>query len=288
MPTNLDKFTQSYDDTSIKIINTPSKQAKETFFYVQEVGRIGVLIPHRSKREKLDSYLFVMVLKGEGHLVYRYTTYQLQEGDCFFINCNETYEQGSSTTNPWTIHWVHFHGATSPAYYQLFQQKERPVFTPVDPQPLYSLLQTILHKTEQKNANSELECSMHLMELLTLTLNTRKAIEATSSPMAIKCEQIKTYIDQNYTTNINLDALSNEFYISKYYLTREFKRIYGQSVVDYVISKRITLAKQLLRYTNGSIAEVALECGFHDQGYFNKQFRKVEHITGSEYRRQWR
>lgn len=285
---NTDKFTQSYNSSSRKIINTPSKQAKDTFFYVQEVGRIGVLVPHRSKREKLDSYLFVMVEKGHGHLVYNQVNYELSEGDCFYIDCNETYEQGSSLHDPWTISWVHLHGATSAQYYNLFRQKESPVFTPVDPSPLRNLLQVIMNKTEQKNANTELECSLHLMELLTLTLSTRKATETTNSPMAIKCEHIKTYIDQNYTNRINLDALANEFYVSKFYLTREFKRIYGQSVLDYVIFKRITLAKQLLRYTNGSINEIAMECGFHDQGYFNKQFKKVEHITGSEYRRQWR
>lgn len=288
MPTNSNKFIQSYDSSSIKIINTPSKQAKETFFYVQEVGRIGILTPHRSKREKLDSYLFVMVEKGTGHLVYNQISYELHAGDCFYIDCNQTYEQGSSTDDPWTISWVHFHGATSPLYYNLFHQNECPVFTPVEPQPIHAILENLLHKTNSKNANSELECSLHLTELLTLSLNARKATETTDSPMALKCQHVKTYIDQNYTNPINLNHLANEFYVSKFYLTREFKRIYGQSIVDYVISQRITLAKQLLRYTNGSINEVALECGFHDQGYFNKQFKKMEHITGSEYRRQWR
>lgn len=129
---------------------------------------------------------------------------------------------------------------------------------------------------------------MHIVELLTHILNNEKTIETTKSPMVQKCEAIKEYLDEHYAEAIHLDTLTENFYISKFYMTREFKKVYGQTIVEYILAKRITASKQLLRYTNGTINDIALECGFHDQGYFNKQFKKAERITGKEYRKQWR
>ncbi len=285
---NYGKFTEFYDETSIKLINTPSKHAKSAFFYVQEVGRITAIKPHTSTREMLDSYLFVMVEKGSGFLTYDGITYHVRAGECFFVDCRKTYAQGSDSQTPWVISWVHFYGATSQQYYDMFRKSQVPVFTPNQFDDCQELLMQLLHKTKNKTAHGELECSLHIVELLTHLLSTKKTTGTPKRPMVVKCQAIKEYLDEHYVDAINLDSLASEFYISKYYMTREFKNLYGQSIIEYALSKRITLAKQLLRYTNGSINDIALECGFHDQGYFNKQFKKAEHITGKEYRKQWR
>ncbi len=81
--------------------------------------------------------------------------------------------------------------------------------------------------------------------------------------------------------------LSERFFISKYYLSREFKKEYGTTVIRYVLAKKITNAKELLRYSSYSIEEIAALCGIDDASYFNKVFRKMEGCTASEYRRRW-
>lgn len=281
------QFSKYYDSTSIKLINTPSKQARDAFFYIQEIGHIGAVKPHLSRREKLNSYLLVIVEKGMGYLNYNGKSYTLHEGQGFFIDCTKTYEQGSSAESPWCISWVHLYGSTSTQYYQLYQHRHSPILSPNNFYRYKELLALMLDKSVNKTASTELECSLHIVELLTLLLGTTKAIETPQSPMALKCNNIKLYLDENFTSSISLDDLAQEFYISKFYMLREFKKAYGQSIVDYLISKRITHAKQLLRYTNDSINEIAQACGFHDQGYFNKQFKKSEQITGKEYRKLW-
>ena len=52
----LDKFTNS-----LRYISTPSSNARETFFYSQEVGYLQSLKAHRSSRKGLDSFLFLYV-----------------------------------------------------------------------------------------------------------------------------------------------------------------------------------------------------------------------------------
>ena len=70
-----------------RILHTPSDFAKSTLFYVQEAGRLRSLKSHVSRREHLDSFLFLIVLSGEGAVTYRDRRYHLKAGGCMFIDC---------------------------------------------------------------------------------------------------------------------------------------------------------------------------------------------------------
>ena len=59
------------------------------------------------------------------------------------------------------------------------------------------------------------------------------------------------------------------------------------SLIHSLLAKRINNAKELLRYSNSSIEEIAHLCGIDDASYFNKVFRKMEGCTASEYRKRW-
>ena len=98
---------------------------------------------------------------------------------------------------------------------------------------------------------------------------------------------VKEYLDEHYTEKIALDYLSEHFFINKFYLSKIFKEIYGMTVNNYLISKRITRAKQLLRFTDMTVDEVGVVVGIGDANYFSRIFRKVEGISPREYRKQW-
>jgi YesN/AraC family two-component response regulator len=108
-----------------------------------------------------------------------------------------------------------------------------------------------------------------------------KMIENTNT-----CNQIKDYLDKNYTSNKSIDDICRDLYINKYYLTHLFKDAMGVPPLKYMITKRITLAKELLSTTDLSVEEVALKCGYSDVTYFIKVFKKAEGITPIEYKDQ--
>ena len=85
--------------------------------------------------------------------------------------------------------------------------------------------------------------------------------------------EVRQYLDDKYTEKFSLDDLSEYFFLSKYHLCREFKNIFGISPNQYVITKRITMAKRLLRFSDMTLEEIAEKCGFYDTSYLNKQFR---------------
>lgn len=88
-----------------------------------------------------------------------------------------------------------------------------------------------------------------------------------------KINQILLYINENLTEELTLDCLSDRFYISKYYLNRKFKQFTGLSLYQYIMKKRLIVARDLLR--NGSpVMDACMQCGFNDYSNFLKAFKR--------------
>ncbi len=100
-----------------------------------------------------------------------------------------------------------------------------------------------------------------------------------------KIRQIITYIDDHYSENINLKFISEHFDISKPYLCSAFKTLTGNSLIDFLIKKRIIEAKILLSTTDRSILKISEECGFGSLSNFNHQFKSLVGYSPSEYRK---
>ena len=286
MPQNFNEHVPNPLDT--RIMKTPSAVARRTFFYLQECGHLKAGDSHHTSRQNLQSFLFAVVLDGKGSLNYEGQRYQLESGDCFFIDCRSAHSYQSDAKNPWELLWVHFNGCTSEEYYKLFLTQQQVVFHPVSAMKFVSLLQELMRLNAETYADTEVLTSGLLVNLLTMLLTVNSIAAENDSAMRNKLTIVLAYINANYTKDICLDDLAKHFFISKYYLTREFKRAYGETIFQHIISMRINYAKRLLRFTEKSVEEISTLCGFNDQSYFSKQFKKAENVTCLAFRRRWR
>lgn len=101
-------------------------------------------------------------------------------------------------------------------------------------------------------------------------------------------EKIIAYIDEHYGEELTLDAIARHFAISRYYLCHAFKRQTGTSVIKFITSRRIYMAKKMLKDSYATITDIGFECGFSDSAYFIKTFRRAEGISPGTYRKQMR
>ena len=97
-----------------------------------------------------------------------------------------------------------------------------------------------------------------------------------------KVIDIIDYISANLGNDLSIDQIADRFYISKYHMMRVFKNETGYSVHQYIMEKRILLARDLI--ISGMPAMTAsLESGFRDYSSFCKAFQKQTGHLPSEY-----
>ena len=92
------------------------------------------------------------------------------------------------------------------------------------------------------------------------------------------------YIKEHLTENISIDKLVDKSCMSKSHFFKVFKNTLGISPIDYITSERIKFSKKMIKNSNHQISEIAYKTGFNNVSYFNKQFKKYEHITPSEFK----
>ncbi len=96
-------------------------------------------------------------------------------------------------------------------------------------------------------------------------------------------QDVLTYINNNYTQPISMNDLARRFGISVSGLAHEFSRYTRRSVYDYVLYRRIMLAREMIS-TPMSLSTIAYQCGFNDYSNFLRSFHKMVGMSPKEYR----
>lgn len=93
-----------------------------------------------------------------------------------------------------------------------------------------------------------------------------------------KLNLVIDYIEAHLDQELALEELAELIGMSQFYFSRLFKQSIGMTPHQYVIQQRVEQAKRLIKAGKLSLADVALSCGFANQGHLN---RHVKRLTGS-------
>lgn len=271
---------------SKRIQYTSSKFGKDSLIYLQEVGFSKTLQQHTSSRKYMSSFLFFIVLNGTGSIAYNNTYTELIENDCVFIDCLLPYQHSSDN---WNIAFIHFNGNNIKDIYNKYLDRNgKNVFSTNNTQKYKQAIEDIYLIAGSNDYIKDMTIYNKLINILHMIMSETVYPESSKKNKKYNLDEIKKYLDDNYNKDISLDQLSNQFYINKFYLTRAFKDKYGQTINSYVSSKRITKAKELLRFSNLNIDDISIECGIKDPNYFSRLFKKVESVSPKEYAKLWK
>lgn len=94
----------------------------------------------------------------------------------------------------------------------------------------------------------------------------------------------KEYIYSHIKERITIEDLADEFGVSASYLSRLFKQQTGVSVSAYIREQKIEVAKNLLRFSDYSMIDIANRLSFSSQSHFIQQFRESVGMTPKKYR----
>ncbi len=281
-----ESYEKAWTDQSIRHIATPSERARNTYYYVQEIGYFKTLSHYYTKRSGLNSYLLIHTLSGIGYLTYDKKNYQLGAGDLMFIDCSKEHYYKTDETSLWEMQWVHFNGSNTLGYYNQFMEHQNPIIRHTNQEDYAKWLEEMLHLHSTGHLQREIQSSRLLTNCLTQLLVDGHTF---NSPLDLPetIQSIQTYIDHHYNEPISLTLLSDHFGMSKYHLARLFKRYTGFSPIDYQISLRITMAKNLLQFSDKSVQQISYDIGIENISHFINSFKKREGMTPLQFRKLW-
>ena len=106
----------------------------------------------------------------------------------------------------------------------------------------------------------------------------RFLVPATAEPL------ISCVVRGQLEKEISVEALAALVELSPFHFSRVFKKTAGMSPLQFVTRERITRAQQLVRETERSLIEIALEVGYSSPSHFAQVFRKIVGVTPTEFR----
>jgi AraC-like DNA-binding protein len=101
-----------------------------------------------------------------------------------------------------------------------------------------------------------------------------------------RLRRVRDRIDREYAQPLDVEALARGEHVSAGHLSREFKRVYGESPYSYLMTRRIERAKALLDRGDLSVTEVCFTVGCSSLGTFSTRFTELVGAPPSVYRRE--
>jgi AraC-like DNA-binding protein/mannose-6-phosphate isomerase-like protein (cupin superfamily) len=244
----------------------------------------------------------VMIHEGSGTFFIDQTVYDLQKDDLIIIPSNTIHrafpDKDYSLTStaiffsPALIHHSTF--GNSFLYLKIFEESKKGknykyTLESNHLNQLTNYIDTLMLEVKDDNPDQVNAILLWLhVTLLHLNRNCLTWQTEVSTPSSFGPEWFKEslfFIDQHLGDNLDLTSLSSRFSVSAAHFSRVFKQLIGINVTDYIVMKRILLAKDLLSSYNEKISIVAEQCGFTSMPHFFRTFKKLTSLTPSEYRK---
>lgn len=124
-----------------------------------------------------------------------------------------------------------------------------------------------------------------LTELMVFLSRRYGESDARESRALLEMGKLISTLEQRFNEPWTLEKMARLARLSRTSLLRVFRQATGKSPIDYLIGLRIEAAKRLLRQSEISMTDIALDTGFGDSNYFARQFRIVTGTTPTAYRR---
>ncbi|WP_029192754.1 AraC family transcriptional regulator [Paenibacillus harenae] len=248
-----------------------------------------------------DWYELVYLYSGKGTFFIDQTLYDAAAGDIFLIPGNTIHRSFPDPEDPKTSTALFFSASLvhSPplgdsfTFLRCFEQAKRRKAYKLsaaedEKRLLVSLIERIRHEEADKLPGYRQAVLLQLQHILLLLGRAAYPAESEApAPSSLPgwMKETLTYIDEHPESPLSLSQLAKRASVTPAHFSRVFKKLTGMNVTEYVTTKRILRAKELLIASDANIAEIAERCGFESLPHFHRMFKKLTGMTPSHYKK---
>ncbi len=245
-------------------------------------------------RELTDFELFI-VTKGILHIADDTEEYHVKEGEYLIMGPCEN--QHGIAPGICEFYWLHFSydvslvGAEQFISKSLKEYKKNPseAILPMQHQMLFQerimiLMQHLIDTTcrYHDSITDSYLCTDIINELSNQFLYDKNDLSRFRTPPVY--DDIKKYIDFHINEELKVEDLALYFNYNKKYIITFFKKASGITLKQYVLNRKIDIAKTQLAVTNHTISQIASNVGFNNSRSFSIAFKKITELSPTEYR----
>ena len=268
---------------SLWLRTTPGDLASAQPFFCTEAGIFYARENFNTIRDYKDTYLLFYTLDGTGLIRQNDTEVLLHPGEALFLNCRipQSY-QTDPKTGKWIHYWTHIDGSGVRAMESLLIPEGKITALKTNEDSIRKEYDFLLRDLENTSANTILSTSLSIHKILT-SLIFQNSISYSRNQKLI--QKSADYIHAHYNESVGLETLLEISGMSKAYFMRLFRQYIGTTPYNYLLSLRMTKAKEYLEVTDMTIHEIAMETGFSDDPSFSVRFSAMVGMSPLKYRK---
>ena len=263
-------------------------------YYVNKITFYNI----KSKQIKSNEYYKILfIFEGNCKIKWGYKSQEGNKDSIILISPNNIIEVASKSNNPLTIYEL----VITAELLNILSDEDVNLAKSFNTVPFECrvvnaniettmLIKNILKKLFRSKENkNEFADSIYIKSMLSIVvvLILRSCIYAEpkqkikrNTPFLI--DDIFAYINNHITEEISLDCLEREFYVSKFHISREFKKLTGTTLHQYIVKAKLDLCKKLIE-EGKSITDIAQICNLGSYNNLFRVFKKEFGITPKEY-----
>lgn len=206
----------------------------------------------------------------------------LKKGDAFIIFPGEAHDYSNYSHSSLGLLWIELSGSNCKELFSYLLSNNQYVFKNVSTEKAGQQLLDILEYLSPPVTINKYELSSKIYTFIMYLLDLMTGIPTKNTPALIV--KALTYIDENFTGQIQIRDIADNLHISHTYLTKLFQKNVGVTPVKYINMKRIEYACYLLQNTDLSCDSISDKTGIYDNAYFHKMFKSVKGMTPVQYK----
>lgn len=253
---------------AIKSIGTSYKDS--TYHIHRELGRSNI-------------HVIEYVISGKGVVNTPNGTFYPTAGDSYFLRANEVHDFYSDPEDPMEKLWVTVIGTLPPAMLDSYGLTKSMLLPGIDTSHYLSQMARIVKDSKEDIDAMNTQCCI-VFHRLCQFIHTNLRPDNGEAAVPKNIVRLKNYIDFHLDEALTIEKCNSITYLSSSQTTRIFRKYYGMAPYEYLTSRRMQLAQELLRTSSYSIRDIAIQLGFQDQNYFSKYFKMKCGKSPTEFR----
>ena len=278
-------YNMDVEERSLWLRATPGAAVLAQPFYCTEAGHFYGRSRFATARTDKESYLLFYTVAGAGLIEQGVQQVELPAGSALLLNCRTPQSYCTAPgQQSWQHTWVHLDGAGVANLAETLLPQNRLTPVRVSAWEMQPLIDTIFAEWDRGTVAAQIETGLTLHRMLALMAARLLAGDASRSNRAL-IEQATGYIRAHYAEPLSLDALLAQTPVSTSWFLRLFRQYTGTTPYNFLLSTRITRAKELLVLTDFAVSEVAHQVGFGDESNFSTRFTAMVGQSPQQYRK---